>query len=243
MTSISPERLARIFVEVADSLIDEFDPAEFLHMLTVRVADLIDASHVGILLADRQGQLRFVAASDEAAKAVVIFQAQRSEGPCVEAYRAGKPAVNADLRRADPRWPGFAARASAAGIVSVHAFPLRLREQVIGTLNVFGPEVGGGFDAGDVAVVRALADLAAIALLQERRISRGGALVGQLQNALNSRIVIEQAKGAIAQSRKVGVDVAFGILRGYARSHHRKLKPLAHAVVSDPAVLAEVAKA
>jgi GAF domain-containing protein len=242
MRTVSTERLAQIFVEVADTLIDEFDLIDFLQMLTVRVADLVDASAVGILLADHRGNLRFMAASDENAKVVEIFQIQTSGGPCLEAYRTAKPVINADLRSADPRWPRFAGRATEAGFYSVHAFPLRLRNQVIGALNVFGSHVGGGFDDGDVQVVQALADVAAISLLQERTISRGEALTEQLQGALNTRIVIEQAKGAIAQARQVSVDIAFGILRDFARSRNRRLTEVAHAVVSDPAALAELTK-
>lgn len=242
MKTVSTERLAKIFVEVADTLVAEFDLLEFLHMLTVRVADLVDASAVGVLLADHRGQLRFMAASNENAKIVEIFQLQTSGGPCLEAYATAKPVVNGDLRMADPRWPKFAAQATAVGFYSVHAFPLRLRSQVIGALNVFGSNVGGGFDSGDIQVVQALADIAAISLLQERTIRRGEVLTEQLQGALNTRIVIEQAKGAIAQARQVSVDSAFGILRDFARSRNRRLSDVAHAVVTDPAALAELAK-
>lgn len=240
MKTVSAERLAKIFVEVADTLVDEFDLIEFLHMLTVRVADLLEASAVGILLADHRGQLRFMAASDEDARVLEIFQVQTSGGPCLEAYATAQPVVNGDLSIADSRWPTFAARATALGFHSVHAFPLRLRSQVIGALNVFGSAVGGGLTAGDIEVVQALADVAAIGLLQERAIRRGEALTEQLQGALNSRIVIEQAKGAIAQAKGIGVDAAFGILRDYARSRNRRLSEVAHAVVSDPAALAEL---
>lgn len=238
MRTVSAERLAKIFVEVADTLVDEFDLIEFLHTLTVRVAELLDASAVGILLADHRGRLRFVAASDENAKVVEMFQIQLSEGPCLQAFHTAKPVVNADLRAPNPRWPRFVARAVEAGYQSVHAFPLRLRTEVIGALNVFGTTVGGGFDEGDIAVVQALTDVAAIALVQERTIRRGEALAEQLQGALNTRIVIEQAKGVIAQARGVTVDVAFVLLRDYARSHNRQLSAVAHAVVSDRFTLA-----
>lgn len=242
MKTVSAERLAKIFVEVADTLVDEFDLIEFLHMLTFRVADLVDASAAGILLADQKGRLRFMAASNENAKIVEIFQIQTSGGPCLEAYRSGRPVVNADLRTVDPRWPRFAAHATAAGFYSVHAFPLRLRNHIIGALNVFGNHVGGGFDEGDVQVVQALTDVAAIGLLQERIISRAEAFTEQLQGALRTRIVIEQAKGTIAQARSVTVDAAFVILREYARSHRRQLSAVAYAVVSDPVMLAELTK-
>jgi len=240
MVTIPAGRLAQVFVEVADTLADEFDTAEFLHMLALRVADLVNASAVGILMADRKGQLQFIAASDESAKVVEIFQANTNDGPCPEAYRTGKPVVNADLHRADPRWPRFAAQATAAGFSSVHAFPLRLRDQLIGAMNVFSHQTGGPLDESDTLVVQALADVAAIGLVQKRTINHGEALTDQLQQALNSRVVIEQAKGAIANAQQVSVDVAFGILRSYARNHHRQLSALAHAVVTNSAMLDEL---
>jgi GAF domain-containing protein len=240
MTTVSAERLAKIFVEVADSLIDEFDLLEFLHMLTDRVAHLVDASAVGLLLANQRGQLEFMAASDENARLLELFQVQNHEGPCLEAFRTAQPVINANLRDASARWPRFAPRATAAGFRSVHAFPLRLRGEVIGALNVFGSDVGGVFDDADVPIVQALADVAAIALLQERAIRRGEILTEQLQGALNTRIVIEQAKGAIAQARGVSVDEAFAIIRSYARRSNRRLSEVAHAIVTDLSSLPEL---
>ena len=240
MTTISAQRLAKVFVEVADTLVDEFELIDFLHMLTDRIANLVGASTVGLLLADEHGQLQFVAASDENTKLLELFQVQNHEGPCLEAYHTARSVINADLRKAEARWPRFAPRATAAGFRAVHAFPLRLRKEVIGALNVFGAEIGGGFDDGDVQIIQALADVAAIGLLQERAISRAEVLTEQLQGALNSRIVIEQAKGAVAQARGISVDEAFTIIRGYARHTNRRLGDIAHALVTDPAALAVV---
>jgi GAF domain-containing protein len=240
MTTISAQRLAKVFVEVADTLVDEFDLLDFLHMLTDRTANLVGASTVGLLLADQRGRLQFMAASDENTKLLELFQVQNHEGPCLDAYHTARPVINADLRQAAARWPRFAPRATAAGFRAVHAFPLSLRKEVIGALNVFGTEVGGGFDDDDVGIIQALADVAAIGLLQERAISRGEVLTEQLQGALNSRIVIEQAKGAIAQARGISVDEAFTIIRGYARRHNQRLSDVAHTIVTDPAVLATV---
>lgn len=235
MTTISAQRLAKVFVEVADALVDEFDLIDFLHMLTDRTANLVGASTVGLLLADQHGQLQFMAASDENTKLLELFQVQNREGPCLDAYHTARPVINADLHRAEDRWPRFAPRAAAAGFRAVHAFPLRLRQELIGALNVFGTEVGGGFDAGDVQIIQALADVAAIGLLQQRAISRGEVLTEQLQGALNSRIVIEQAKGAIAQARGISVDEAFTIIRGHARRTNQRLGDVAHTIVTDPA--------
>jgi len=240
MTTVSAQRLVRVFVEVADTLVDEFDLIDFLHMLTARTATLVDAAAVGLLLADQRGQLEFLAASDETTKLLELFQVQTSEGPCLDAFHTATPVVNADLADAASRWPRFAPRATAAGFHSVHAFPLRLRSQVIGALNVFGREPGPSLAAADVPIVQALADVAAIGLLQERAIRRGELLTEQLQGALNSRIIIEQAKGAIAQARGVNVDEAFTLIRTYARAHSRRLSDIAHTIVTEPAQIPEL---
>jgi len=238
MTTISAERLSKIFVEVADTLVDDFDLVDFLHMLAVRTADLVGASAVGLLLADQRGQLRFMAASDEKARLLEILQVQINGGPCFDAFRSGQPVINADLRDAVDRWPEFTEHALAAGFRSVHAFPMRVRQEIIGALNVFGSRVGGALDDTDVQIVQALTDVAAIGLLQERAVRRGEVLTEQLQGALQSRIVIEQAKGAIAQAHGISIDAAFTTLRGYSRRHNRKLTDVAHEVLSDPSLLA-----
>ena len=242
MTSVSAERLAQIFVEVADTLVDEFDLVDFLHMVTERAASLVGAPAAGLLLADQRGRLEYMAGSDENVRLVELFQLQHDEGPCMEAYRTGRAVINVDLDAAAGRWPRFAPRATAAGFRSVHAFPLRLREQVIGALNLFGSTRGGDFTDGDVPVVQALADVAAIGLLQERVIRRGEVLTEQLQGALNSRIVIEQAKGAVAQARGVDMDEAFALIRGYARRHNRRLTDVVRTVVDDLGALPELSR-
>jgi GAF domain-containing protein len=240
MTTVSTERLARVFVEVADTMVDEFDLIDFLHMLTNRTATLVDAAAVGLLLADQRGQLEFLAASDENAKLLELFQVQTKEGPCLDAFRTATPVVNADLADAAGRWPRFAPRATAAGFRSVHAFPMRLRNQVIGALNVFGSAPGPSLGDTDVPIVQALADIAAIGLLQERAIRRGELLTEQLQGALNSRIVIEQAKGAIAQSRGVSVDEAFTLIRDYARAGNHRISEIAYTIVTNPDQISEL---
>jgi GAF domain-containing protein len=240
MTTVSAERLAIIFVEVADTLVDEFDLLDFLQMLTERAVTLVNAASVGLMLADQRGRLEFMAGSDENVRLVELFQLQNQEGPCLDAFRTGQPVINVDLDEAAQRWPRFAPRAAELGFRSVHAFPLRLRDQVIGALNVFGTAQSGELTAADVPIVQALADVATIGLLHERTIRRAEVLTEQLQGALNSRIVIEQAKGAIAQARSVSVDDAFAIIRRYARSHNRRLSDLAHAIVEDPAGLADL---
>jgi GAF domain-containing protein len=239
MTTLSAERVAEVFVEVADTLVDEFDLIEFLQMVTARTSEVVGTSAAGLLLADHDGRLQFMAASDEQAQLLELFQLQAHEGPCQDCYRTGVPVTNADLRSAGDRWPSFAPRAVAAGFRSVHAFPLRLRQQVIGTLNLFGADLGQ-MEPGDVRVVQALADVATIGLLQERAVHRGEVLAEQLQGALNSRIVIEQAKGAIAQIHGCTVDQAFEMLRTYSRRGGLRLGAVAFAVVTEPAGVPEL---
>ena len=239
MSMVPTERLAEVFVEVADTLVAEFDLIEFLHMVTTHTSELARAEGAGILLADHHGQLQLMAASDERAKLIELFQLQANEGPCQDCFRLGTPVIDADLAAADQQWPHFAPRAVAAGFRSVHAFPLRLRNSVIGALNLFGSEVGQMAPA-DVRIVQALADVATIGLLQERAIRHGEVLTEQLQAALNSRVVIEQAKGVLAQIHHVSTDEAFDLLRSYARSHKLRLGELAHAVTDNPASIRDL---
>jgi GAF domain-containing protein len=241
MTTISAERVAQVFVEFADTLVDEFDLIEFLQQLATRTAELLDNSAVGLLLTDGHGQLQFMAASEESVKLLELFQIQQQVGPCMDAFRTGTPVVNADLTQDADRWPGFGPRAVTAGFRAVHAFPLRLRQDTIGALNVFSTDVGGNLSDADIHIVQALADIAAIGLLQERAINRSEILVEQLQGALNSRVVIEQAKGVLANAHGITPTAAFDLLRGYARQHSRRLSDIAHTVIDDLSSIPELA--
>ena len=193
---------------------------EFLHPITARAAELLPDSAVGLMLADQQGQLRFMGASSEATRLLELFQLQNDQGPCLDCFRTGVGVVNADLHDEITPWPRFAPRAVEAGFRSVHAVPLKLRSQVIGALNVFGRQALR-LQPTDAHIVQALADVATIGLMQERAIRRGEMLAEQLQTALNSRIVVEQAKGALAQLRGVSVDEAFELMRSHARANRR----------------------
>jgi GAF domain-containing protein len=221
-----------VFVEVADTLVDEFDLIEFLHLVTNRTIELVKTAAAGLLLADHRGHLQFMAASTEEARLLELFQVQIHEGPCQDAFRAGSAVLNADLTAASDKWPSFAPRAVSAGYRSVHAFPLRLRSEVIGALNLFGVD-NGQLDPDDALIIQALADVATIGILQERSIHRGEVLTEQLQSALNSRVVIEQAKGVVAQLYDISVSDAFEVLRSYARRNRKRLVDVAAAVVAD----------
>lgn len=236
---IAIDQLAEAFVEIADTLVDDFDVIEFLDLVTRRSAAMTRSEAAGLLLADPHGVLQFVSASAGSVKSLELFQLQSGEGPCLDCFRTGEPVVNADLGTAQSRWPLFAPRAVEAGFRSVHAFPMRHRQRIIGALNLFGV-APGGLGETDVKIVQALADVATIGLLQERAIRDRELLAEQLQGALTSRITVEQAKGALARTHGIGVDAAFELLRGYARRHSLGLSDLAHSVVTEPASYPEL---
>ena len=229
---IGIERLADVFVDVADTLVAEFDVIEFLHSVAAHATEMTGAAAAGLMLSDLDGGLHYMGASNESARLLELFQIQHEEGPCLDCYRSGAPVTETDLTGSS-RWPEFARRAQEAGVVSVHAFPMRLRDQVIGALNVFGEE-SRPLDADESRVVQALADLATIAILQERNIRQAEVVTEQLQFALNSRIVIEQAKGALARSQGVSVEEAFELMRSHARERRIRLTDLALAIVETP---------
>src|SRR5208282_2149279 len=203
--------LSETFVELTDTMVAGFDVIDFLHVLTDRSVQLLDVSAAGLLLADPRGELRVVAASSEAARLLELFQLQNHQGPCVDCFRSGRPVQAADLAAAADRWPRFAPAARRAGFAAVQALPMRLREQVIGALNLFraGP---GALAPADIRVGQALADVATISMRHSDTLNE------QLQAALNSRVIIEQAKGKLAERLGVDMDQAFSLLRGRART-------------------------
>jgi GAF domain-containing protein len=224
------DRLAHAFVELADTLVEHFDVVDLLSRLGERCVELFDAGAAGLLLADGHGVLRLMAATSEAMEMVELFQLQNAEGPCLDCYQRGEPVEVEDLAAAGGRWPLFAPVATAAGFRSAHAFPLRLRGRVLGALNLFR-SMPGHLAPGDVAAAQALADVATIAILQHRAAHDAQALADQLYLALNSRILIEQAKGVIAEQAGIEMDEAFARLRGYARRHQRLLGEVAQDVI------------
>ena len=221
--------LSATFVELTDTMVDDFDIIDFLHVLTSRSVELLDVSAAGLLLADPRGELRVVAASSEAARLLELFQLQSDQGPCLDCFRSGQPVTATDLG-GDERWPEFVAAAGQAGFSAVQALPMRPRDQVIGALNLFRG-TPGAFDADAVHVGQALADVATISLLHDRSMRRTDTLNEQLQTALNSRVIIEQAKGKLAERLGIDVDQAFTLLRHQARNRNLRLSDLARAFV------------
>jgi transcriptional regulator with GAF, ATPase, and Fis domain len=228
-------RLARTFVSLADTMVDDFDLAEFLHMLADRCTDLLEVDAAGVLLVDQRGGMRMAAASSEKAELLELFAVESEGGPCVECVKTGEPVSSAALTADTGRWPRYVAAAELCGYRAVHALPMRLRRDVIGALSLLntGPD---SMHSMSIQLGQAFAEVATIGILQQRSIGHAEKVAGQLQTALNTRVVIEQAKGMLAaHSATLTPETAFSALRGYARSHHHRLSDLARTVIDGTA--------
>ncbi|HEY2556488.1 MAG TPA: GAF and ANTAR domain-containing protein [Diaminobutyricibacter sp.] len=222
--------IIRTFATLADSLVAGFDAVDLLQTLVERSAALLDATDAGILLADGTGRLEVVASTDERAQLVELMQLGHDGGPCVECFTSGVAISIPDIGALHDRWPLFRNAAVSQGFHSLHAVPLRLRDKTIGSLNLFRDEAGelGEFD---IAAAQALADVATIGILQERAVRESDVITQQLQRALDSRVIVEQAKGVVAYVSEVSVDEAFRLIRAYARDHQRGIVEVASDVV------------
>jgi transcriptional regulator with GAF, ATPase, and Fis domain len=223
--------ISSTFLQLADTLVADFDIIDLLAMLADRCVELVDADAVGILLADTDGNLRVMAASTEQARLLELFQLQNEQGPCLEAFTSGQLVTCTELRDAIERWPRFTPYAVGAGYECVYAFPLRLRDSVIGALNLFKSQAGTMPEA-DVQLARALADVASVAVLQDQASRETRVRDLQLQNALDSRVIIEQAKGMVCQGSGMDMAEAFGVLRQFARANNLQLTGVATQVVA-----------
>lgn len=232
------------FVTMAGSLVTGDDVPQLLDQLTSECAQLLDVSSVGLLLADARGALHVIAASSQRAADLEGFQAQRGQGPCHDCYSDGRPVLVPDVTAAAGRWPTFVPVALGLGVASVHAVPLRLRDQVLGALGLFGSAVGE-LDDRDLRLAQGLADVATIAMIQDRIASDRKAVNEQLQTALNTRVVLEQAKGVLAYQGGVDMPEAYAALVRYSRDFNLKIGVVARAVVErslPPAVVLEHAQ-
>jgi GAF domain-containing protein len=227
----SDQRLTQVFVELADTLVDEFDALDFLHTLTERSVELLQVDAAGVILSDQHGHLQVVASTSNRAQDLELFELQSEEGPCLDCFHTGLVVANVEAAAAAQRWPRFSVAYVEAGYRSTHAVPLRLRSNVIGAMNLFCID-RLTLDEDDLALAQALADVATIGLLQERAIRESDLIAEQLQTALNSRIIIEQAKGVLHVRGRLSVDEAFRLMREHSRRHQMPLRDVAGHVLA-----------
>ena len=224
------EKLSRAFVTLADTLVADFDLVDLLQTLVDTCVDVLDATAAGLLLRTPSGALRVVVSTTEDAEFVELVQVGADTGPCLVCVSTGEPVVVADIETTGDQWPDFREAALQRGFHSLQATPMRLRGEVIGAMNLLGTKVGA-LNPQDVAAAQALSDVATIGILAERAAKQGDLLATQLQHALDSRIVIEQAKGIVAQTTGLNMEGAFDAIRGYSRRNNASLRSVATAIV------------
>ena len=224
-------RLIAAFVKLTDTLIDDYDVVDVLHWLVQECATMLDTQDGGVLLVDADGSLQLVASTSEEAQLVEMFQLAAGAGPCLDCFKSGEAVTVGNLEAETDRWPHFTQEALTRGFKSVHATPLRLREQVIGTMNLFSVHVGA-LNAEDAAVAQALANVATIGILQEHTFQSAHTLTEQLQRALDTRILIEQAKGVVVAKTGMNMAEAFSALRASATHRNLHLRQVADDVIA-----------
>lgn len=229
-------QLLGTFVTLADSLVDDFDVVDVLQHLVDECISLFDASAAGILLLSPTNQLEVIVSTSERSELVELMQLKVGAGPCVEATTTGEVVSVDDIDQIADRWPAFAADARASGFSSIHAIPLRLRDSTLGSLNLLRDEPGP-LNAADAAAAQALADIATISILQQRLVEESELAQAQLQRALDSRVVIEQAKGYLAQRQGIDMDEAFALIRSHARRTQTRIGVVAAEVIAGRLVL------
>ena len=233
------QRLSQVFVELADTLVDDFEVLDILDTLTERSVELLQADAAGIILSDQRGHLQSVASTSHEAGLIEVFVLQNSEGPCLDCFNTGQPIVNVTLEDARQRWPRFTEASVALGYRTSHALPLRLRNEVIGAMNLFSAEETE-LSPDDIALGQALADVSTIALLQAQAANERDLLAEQLQYALNSRVLVEQAKGVLAERSRVEVEKAFTSLRAFSRRHRVPMSEVAARVINGALTIADL---
>jgi GAF domain-containing protein len=238
----SVEDVTATLIDLADTLVSDYDLVEYLERLLEYSTGALDTEAGGVMLSDlRAGgaRLQLMACTDVRTRSLELFELQEREGPCMDSHRIGAPVIEEDLLDSD-RWPVFGRRAVEEGYRAVYAFPMRLRDTVIGALNLFRVEPGP-IPADDVRLAQTYAHMATIGIMQQRAVAEAQELAAQLQVALHSRVVIEQAKGVLAERLSLEIDEAYLRIRSYSRNHNRRLREVAAAVVAGDLAASELA--
>lgn len=223
--------IVQSLIRMADTLVSDYDPIALLTDLAESCVRILDVDAAGVSLGE-DSTLRFVAASSETMEMMELYQIERHEGPCFDAYSTGMAVATSDLETNRSRWPKWAAKALESGYQAAAAFPLRLRDETIGALNIYSSRIRE-LNKRDVDVGRGLADMATIGLLHEGVVTRNRVVQDQLQFALDSRVVIEQAKGMLAERHGILHQDAFDRIRNHARKSGLRLRDVAAGVVQE----------
>ena len=239
MTEVREARLVETFVTLTDSLVADYDVVDVLQTLVDRAVELFDAAAGAIHLLDKHDELRVVASTSERSSFIGLLQLNAGEGPCITAVTTGELATSENVTELRRRWPRFAEASQQRGYAGVHAIPMRLRDTVVGSLNLFR-ESEGALNGADARAAQALADVATISLLQQRTIENATTAASQLQRALDSRVLIEQAKGYVSRALDVDLDTAFRLIRQHARTNQERLSDVARAVSGQQLAPAEL---
>jgi GAF domain-containing protein len=224
-------RLVSTFAALTDTLTTDYDVLDLLQLLVETCAELFDVSEAGILLADSHGTLEVAASTSDSNRLVEVMQLSAEAGPCIESFTSGLAVSVPDIRNSPAEWSVFVETALGQGFLSAYALPMRLRDTTIGSLNLLRTGLGT-LDDRDVVTAQAFADVATIGILQHRALEDSGRLNQQLQIALDSRVVIEQAKGVVASDLAIPVDEAFTLIRDHARSNRIALREVASMIVT-----------
>jgi len=230
MTLTREQGILRAFAQLADTLVADYDVVDLLQNLVDLSSRFLGATASGVMLADEHGELDVIASTSEASRLVEVMQLSAYAGPCIESFETGAVVSVADIEQVPDRWQAFRDRALEQGFAAIDAIPLRLRAQTIGTLNLFRAATGD-LPEDDLVAAQAFADVATIGILHQRSLAESDAIRQQLQFALNSRIIVEQAKGVVAQTRAVPIDQAFTLIRDYARRNQKGISQVASDIV------------
>jgi hypothetical protein len=222
--------LARTFVDLADVWTDDSNQAHVSQMVVGRCLQLFATSAAAIVLSGAETQLRISACSGDQMRRTQLFELQIGEGPCFDCYRTGRSIISADLSRQSREWPRFVPVAMKAGFRSVHALPLRVPDRTIGSLNLFGAEIGILSNA-DILAAEALAQATAFTILRERFSGPAEAILGNLRLSSDDHLVIEQAKGVLAGRARIHLDEAMKRIERYAHHHDLDLVAVCHQIV------------
>ena len=227
----NPETLLDSLERFAAALTSGYGIGDVLHNLTEEMAEVLDLSGAGVTLV-HDGQQRFVTAAVEAIATLERVQETWQKGPCIDAVASAAPVAVPDLAAEDAgsRWPDYTIAAKTAVIQAVAGIPMLAEGAAIGAINLYDSQPRN-WSPEDLRVATIFASIATGYLAHASSARQQQRTAEQLQQALNTRLIIEQAKGVLATQQETTVDEAFERLRKYAREHNARIHDVSRAVV------------